>query len=166
MKGLKQEYLSRVTKEKSAFRGQWERAVESNWTAFKRRLLRFSVTEKHQKTGAVTDKRDIRLLLQRRKHGLTEKKPSKGSGLRRESPSGIKDGSVVRLLAPSRVSKITSVDREADSATNVCSDTLRLMGSPINVEEKLWERISSLTEAFYTIGLLVPRYRTSEKAFS
>ena len=50
--------------------------------------------------------------------------------------------------------KITNPYRDANSATNVCSDTRRLR-----------EGISCLTERVYTVGLRVPRYRASEQVY-
>ena len=59
--------------------------------------------------------------------------------------------------------KITNLHRDADSATNDSSDILRRMGSPVKSRRKWVERIRRLTEGLYSIGLRVPRYRTSAK---
>ena len=67
-------------------RGKWENAVSGKRPdSVQKETLAVSVTERHGKTGAVTDERDNPPLLpQTRGHRLTEK-PSKGSGLRGES---------------------------------------------------------------------------------
>ena len=46
--------------------------------------------------------------------------------------------------------KITSLNRDAKTATIVCLDTLRLVGSTV-------KKISCLTEGVYTVGLCVSR---------
>ena len=114
-------------------------SVESGWTVFKRRLLQFQPRE------VIVDNEHTRLhLLQRRRHRLTEESHRKALAQGVGSPS-VRKGqkawqklsqrdlyeSVMQSLAPSRMSKFTSLNRNANSATSVCSDTLRLMASPV-----------------------------------
>ena len=51
---------------------------------------------------------------------------------------------------------ITRLNRDADSATNVCSDTLRLMGSPVKGRRQVAERTCCFTEGVFSFGLCVP----------
>ena len=53
--------------------------------------------------------------------------------------------SVGRLLAFSRV-KITTLNRNANSATVVCSDTLKLLASPVRSRRTVVEKMSCFTE--------------------
>ena len=106
------------------------------------------------------------------------RKPSKGFGPEGESPSGRKGLEACKHFLKGTCSnsscnywhlsacQTTNLYRDANSATNVCSDTLRLMGSPKKVEEKWWKMICFLTEGVSTIGLRVSRYRTSEEVCS
>ena len=59
---------------------------------------------------------------------------------------------------------ITSLNQDAHFAKNAASDKLRLMDgqSSKKVEEKLWTKITCLTEGVYTIGLRVPRLHSKE----
>ena len=115
------------------------------------------------------------LLFQRRRHRLTEEDLRKAVApgevaflerkVKKRAQNTLKD--VVRIrhvivgILPSV--KITNLHRDADSATNDSSDVLRRMGSPVKSQRKWVERIRRLTEGLYTIGLRVPRYRTSAK---
>ena len=59
--------------------------------------------------------------------------------------------------------KITNQHRDANSAINICSGTLRLTVSPVKQsKKKWWERIGSFIEEVKTFGLSVPRYRAAE----
>ena len=55
-------------------------------------------------------------------------------------------------------------NRDTNSATNVCLDTLRLMGSLIKSRRKVVEKVSCLTEGVYKVVLCVSR-STEKKSF-
>ena len=58
--------------------------------------------------------------------------------------------------------KITNLNRDANSATNVCSDT-EADGSPVKSRSKVVGRISCFSKGVHTIRLRVPRYRGFEE---
>ena len=149
-------YWSRVTKEeKSALRGEWENAINGKQSdSVQQETLADSVTEKHRKTGAVADKRDNRpLLRQKRGHRLTDKS-SKGSGLREKRSSGIKgprgctnllrgkctNPSCFFFFRTLPCAKITRLNRDANVATIVSLDALRLTGSQVKSRRTVVEQ--------------------------
>ena len=114
-------------------------SVESKWTVcFSREVI---LDSKHSRP----------LLLQRRRHRLTEEDLPKALGSRREGPSGRKpqqacisyfkgnctDPSCFFFFGILTYVKITYLNRDANSATNVFSDILRLTGSPVKSRRKV-----------------------------
>ena len=105
------------------------------------------------------------------------RKPSKASCLRGESPSGIEGRQACKISSEESVRirrviigilpfvKITKQNRDANSATNVCSHMLRLTASPVKSRRKKLTRISCFTGRVHTSGLRVPRL-PSEKVYS
>ena len=97
------------------------------------------------------------LLLQERRHRLTEESPRKRvKNLQRNLYQ-----SVMSLLASSRTSKITSLNRDAKSLFR----HREADGQLSKVEEKWWKMISCITERVISIGWCIPRF-LSEKIFS
>ena len=106
------------------------------------------------------------------------RKPSKGVGTRRESRSGKKGQKACRSVLKGKCTnlscdnwhppyvKITYLNRDANSATNVCFDTLRPMGSQVKSRREVVGRISCLGDGDQTIGLRVPRCRATEEVYS
>ena len=91
---------------------------------------------------------------------------AKGSGPKRESPSGRKGRKACKTFLKGKCAN-PSCDYwhpPVCRATNVYSDALRLMDSPVKRRRKGVERISCLTEGVCTIGLCVPRL-PSEKVY-
>ena len=63
------------------------------------------------------------------------------------------------------MSKITSLHGDAHSATNVNSDTLKVMDSPrVKSRRNGWKRISCFTEGVSSIGLRDPKIHIREKS--
>ena len=113
-------------------------SVESNWTMFKRRPMQFPSWSRVWKQIWPETKKDNRLLLhQKRRHRLTgySQKVQAAEeralvGREERFRAEISSGESVRIrhgILP--CVSITSVDQNANRATNVESDTLRLMGS-------------------------------------
>ena len=144
-------------------------ALKGNWeNAFSGKQLD-SVHEETlavSATGVIVDKKHIRpLLLQRRRHRLTEENPRKvlapgkkvlleGKVKKRANISSKESVRIRRvIIGILPYVKIANLYQDANSATNVCLDTLRLMGSPEKSRRKVVERISCLTEGVYTIWL-------------
>ena len=105
-------------------------------------------------------------------------KPSKGSGLRGDSFSGKKGRKAGHKFPQRKVwwirrlilgilpyVKIPSLNRDANTATNVCSDVLRLMGGRVKSRRKVVERISCHTKGVCTIGLCVSRLLSEKSLF-
>ena len=61
--------------------------------------------------------------------------------------------------------KTTNLNRDAQSATSGCSDTLRLIGSPAKNERKVVAKDRLPIPGVQTTGLRVPRYRISEEVY-
>ena len=159
-----------VLVEKSALRGKWGAINGKQSDNVQKETLAVSVTEQHRETGAVTNKREHSLLLhQKRGHRLTEK--SKGFGLRGEIPSGIKGRKACKKNLRGTCTnpscdywhppcvKITSLNRDANMATIVSLDTLRLMGSPVKKSRRNVDGKGSvaLLKSESTSGLCVSR---------
>ena len=86
MKEFRQEYWSRVTKgEKSALTGKWEKTVSGRQLdSIQKETPVVSATE------VIVDRKHNRPLLRQKRRQTDGRRPSKGFGLRGESPSGLK----------------------------------------------------------------------------
>ena len=151
MKGLRQVYFVRSQKGRmSAWKGEWENTIsgkqrdsvqeETPTVSFshgRRRGQKVQSSSPAPKSTTQTDGR----------------KASKGFGPRGQSPSGrkgqkackkksSKESAWIRRVIIGIVpyAKITSLYRDARSATNVCSDILRLTGSPVKSRRKVVEK--------------------------
>ena len=104
-------------------------------------------------TGVIGDNEHNRhLVLQRRRHRLTEESPRKALApgenvllegkVRQLAKITSKEFLRIRhvILGILPYVKITNLKRDANLATNVCSDTLRLNGSPIKSRRKVVEK--------------------------
>ena len=150
MKGLRQEYRLRVTKgETSAWKGGWENVTSGKqMDCVQEETLAVSATE------VIVDKKHIRfVVLQKRRHRLTKKKKTFERFCHQGRESfWRKAGKRVNISSQESVRirrvvfgvlsyvKITSLYRDANSATNVSLDRLRLVGSPIKSQRKVLEK--------------------------
>ena len=129
-------------------------SLESNCTMFERRLMQFPVMIPRLETDAIRDKKDNRPLLHQKAKGETEGKIQVAEEKvlleqeERFAPTHVIFGTLPCVL-------ITSLNQDANRATNVDSDTLRLMVSPAKVENRWCETFSDLIERVYTLGLCV-----------
>ena len=135
MKGLRQKYWSKVTKgEKSALRGEGEKCCQ--WKATGQCSRGDSCSLSH---GSNRGQHTRPVLLQKHGHTLTEELLRKDLVPGEKALLGEKAGNRVKKPQIRRVIvgilpyvRMTSLYRDASSATNVCLDTLRLMGGPIS----------------------------------
>ena len=142
----------------SAWRGEWENDISGNHMD--------SVQEQTLAVlarGVIVDNKHNRiLLLQRRRHSLTEEDFRTVLAAERKSFWKERSESVQKLPFFFPHVRLTSQHRDSNSATNVNSDILRLVGSPVKSRRKVVERINCFTEGVYTIGLRVSGYRATD----
>ena len=146
MKGWRQEFWSRVTKgEKSSLRGKWQNAISGKQLD--------SVQEETNVASAsevIVDRKHNRPFpLQKRRHGLTEENLERFWSQERKSfwKKGPESTQYFSSKESARILRvifgilpyvlITSLNRNANMATNVDSDTLRLICSPTKRRRKV-----------------------------